>query len=262
MNFLQRRRERDLVKADSEFLSCVSREMDGMVVNQIRWEDSRQAPPSYHTLLSVPLPWNLPKPWVRDQRLSTKGVSPERLLVLAPSCPTISFTWLSSKSSTHPGPNLISVSCPPWITPTLPSPASSHRTLSTLSSMISQLLNKDTQVLILLLQVEKHLFKPHLFIVLLHAEWVSNRALLYKALFRELHSASCGKPWWKRNFLKTHILVYIYIHTYSIQNGIVLSLERRGVCGRMDTCICMSESLCCSSETTTTLSTGYSPIQN
>ena len=45
MNFLQRRRERDLVKADSEFLSCVSRGMDGMVVNQIRWEDSRQAPP-------------------------------------------------------------------------------------------------------------------------------------------------------------------------------------------------------------------------
>ena len=36
MNFLQGRRERNLVKADSEFLSCVSRGMDGMVVNQIR----------------------------------------------------------------------------------------------------------------------------------------------------------------------------------------------------------------------------------
>ena len=30
------------------------------------------------------------------------------------------------------------------------------------------------------------------------------------------------------------------------------SLDRRGVWGRMDTCICMAESLCCSPETTTT----------
>ena len=30
----------------------------------------------------------------------------------------------------------------------------------------------------------------------------------------------------------------------------------------MDTCICMADSLCCSSETTTTLLSGYTPIQN
>ena len=32
--------------------------------------------------------------------------------------------------------------------------------------------------------------------------------------------------------------------------------------GRMDTCICMGETLHCSCETTTTLLTGYTPIQN
>ena len=32
--------------------------------------------------------------------------------------------------------------------------------------------------------------------------------------------------------------------------------------GRMDTCICMAESLHCSPETITTLLIGYSPIQN
>ena len=30
--------------------------------------------------------------------------------------------------------------------------------------------------------------------------------------------------------------------------------------GRMDTCICMAESLCCPSETITTLIIGYTPI--
>ena len=40
------------------------------------------------------------------------------------------------------------------------------------------------------------------------------------------------------------------------------SLDGRGVWGRMDTCIYMAESLCCSSETTTTLLIGYTPIQN
>ena len=36
----------------------------------------------------------------------------------------------------------------------------------------------------------------------------------------------------------------------------------RGVWGRMDTCICMIESLCCSPETVTALLSGYTPIQN
>ena len=40
------------------------------------------------------------------------------------------------------------------------------------------------------------------------------------------------------------------------------SLDGRGVWGRMDACICMPESLRYSPETTTTLLTGYTPIQN
>ena len=36
----------------------------------------------------------------------------------------------------------------------------------------------------------------------------------------------------------------------------------RGVLGRMDTCICMTESLHCSPEAITTLLIGYTPIQN
>ena len=40
------------------------------------------------------------------------------------------------------------------------------------------------------------------------------------------------------------------------------SLDGRGVWGRMDTCICIAESLHCSPETITTLLTGYTPIQN
>ena len=39
------------------------------------------------------------------------------------------------------------------------------------------------------------------------------------------------------------------------------SLDGRGVWGRMDTCICMAESLCCAPKTITTLLIGYIPIQ-
>ena len=39
------------------------------------------------------------------------------------------------------------------------------------------------------------------------------------------------------------------------------SLDGRGVWGRVDTCICMAESLCCSPETVTTLLVSYTPIQ-
>ena len=39
-------------------------------------------------------------------------------------------------------------------------------------------------------------------------------------------------------------------------------LDGRGCWGRMDTCICMAESLCCSPETTTALLIGYALIQN
>ena len=40
------------------------------------------------------------------------------------------------------------------------------------------------------------------------------------------------------------------------------SLDRRGVWGRMDTCICMTESLCCPPEFIITLLISYTPIQN
>ena len=40
------------------------------------------------------------------------------------------------------------------------------------------------------------------------------------------------------------------------------SLDGSGIWGRMDTCICMAESLCSSPETITTLLTGYTSIQN
>ena len=40
------------------------------------------------------------------------------------------------------------------------------------------------------------------------------------------------------------------------------SLDGRGIWGRMDTCICMAESLCCLPETITTLLISYIPIQN
>ena len=40
------------------------------------------------------------------------------------------------------------------------------------------------------------------------------------------------------------------------------SLAKRGVWERMDTCICMAESLCSSPETITTLLIGYIAIQN
>ena len=39
------------------------------------------------------------------------------------------------------------------------------------------------------------------------------------------------------------------------------SLDGRGVSGRMDTCICTAESLCCSPKTITTLLISYTPIQ-
>ena len=40
------------------------------------------------------------------------------------------------------------------------------------------------------------------------------------------------------------------------------NLDGRGVWGRMDTCVCVAESLCCPPETITTLLIGFTPIQN
>ena len=40
------------------------------------------------------------------------------------------------------------------------------------------------------------------------------------------------------------------------------SLDGRGVWGRMDTCMCVAESLCCSPKTVTKPLISYTPIQN
>ena len=39
------------------------------------------------------------------------------------------------------------------------------------------------------------------------------------------------------------------------------NLDGRGVWGRMDTCICMAESLCCSPETITIMLISFTPVQ-
>ena len=64
---------------------------------------------------------------------------------------------------------------------------------------------------------------------LLYLKWITNKDLLYNM---ELSSVLCG------------------------------SLDGREVLGRMDVCICMTESLRCSPETTTTLLIDYISIQN
>ena len=40
------------------------------------------------------------------------------------------------------------------------------------------------------------------------------------------------------------------------------NLDGKGSLGRVDTCICMTESLCCQPETITTLLISYTPIYN
>ena len=66
-----------------------------------------------------------------------------------------------------------------------------------------------------------------------------------------------------------HIRLYlkwITNRTYCTVHGtllnVVCQLKWDGVWGRMDIGICMAESFCCSSETTTTLLTSHIPIQN
>ena len=50
---------------------------------------------------------------------------------------------------------------------------------------------------------------------------------------------------------------------YGTWNSVLLgSLPGKGVWGRMDTCICMAESLCCPHETITKLLISNMPIQN
>jgi len=63
---------------------------------------------------------------------------------------------------------------------------------------------------------------------LLYLKWITNKDLLFSS--RELCSMSCG------------------------------NLDRKGTWGRMDTCMCMAESLCCLPETITTLLISYTPV--
>ena len=65
--------------------------------------------------------------------------------------------------------------------------------------------------------------------ILLYLKWITNKDLLYSA-------------WNSAQFCS--------------------SLDRWGVWGRMDSCMCMDEFLCCPPETITTLLIGYHPIQN
>ena len=70
------------------------------------------------------------------------------------------------------------------------------------------------------------------------------------------------------NFLHTAIFKMnnhkdlLYSTWNSAQCYVPAWMEVRVVWGRMDTCMCMAESLCCPPETITTLLIGYTTIQN
>jgi len=57
-----------------------------------------------------------------------------------------------------------------------------------------------------------------------------------------------------------------YVHTVILRMELCSmlcgSLDGRGVEGKMDTCVCVAESLCCTPETGITLLISYTPIQN
>ena len=53
--------------------------------------------------------------------------------------------------------------------------------------------------------------------------------------------------------------MHTLLHSKCITNK---DRDGRGVWGRMDTCVCMAESLCSSLETIMILLIGYTPIQN
>ena len=61
------------------------------------------------------------------------------------------------------------------------------------------------------------------------------------------------------------LLRYKWITSTCIAHGTLLNItwqsDDQGVWGSMDTCICMSESLCCPPETITTLLISYTPTQ-
>ena len=82
-----------------------------------------------------------------------------------------------------------------------------------------------------------------------------------------------GEGWWegivKEFVMGMYTLIYLkwikigptvqHMELCSMLHG---SWDGRGVQGKMDTCMCMAESLCQSSETITTLLIGYTPRKN
>ena len=61
---------------------------------------------------------------------------------------------------------------------------------------------------------------------------------------------------WKMLMTSSHLLTHIFG-----DESLVLAFTEISL-GRMDTCLCTGECLCCSSETTITLLTGYTPVQS
>ena len=60
-----------------------------------------------------------------------------------------------------------------------------------------------------------------------------------------------------------NVYTLLYLRWITNKNLLLCSnLDGKGVWGRMDTGICVAESLHCSPETITTLLIGYTPIQN
>ena len=79
-----------------------------------------------------------------------------------------------------------------------------------------------------------------------------------------------GREWLRREFGK--VMYTLLYSKWIINKDILYSTWKsthsmcqpgwEGGWGRMDTCMCMAESLCCSPETATTLLISYTPIQN
>ena len=91
--------------------------------------------------------------------------------------------------------------------------------------------------------------------------WKPNDFLLTPSLWDGLQQ----RVWLVSSLDKLHIQSVLHICGFHIrkiqptvnQKYLCGSLDGKGVWGKMDICICMSESLCCSPETITTLLIGY-----
>ena len=75
-------------------------------------------------------------------------------------------------------------------------------------------------------------------------------------IVREFRMSMCMLLLTYFKWITTNVLLY------STRNCLMScgSLDGRGVLGRMDTCMCVTESLCCPPKTITTLLTGSTPL--